>query len=62
MLILFKLFKWWDNGCDVLVVGDVVGVVVLVLGEGIYYVMVVGCEVVDVVELCLVMGKVKVLK
>jgi geranylgeranyl diphosphate/geranylgeranyl-bacteriochlorophyllide a reductase len=55
--IPLKPLRKWDNGHDVIVVGDAAGVVAPASGEGIYYAMACGREAAISVEEMLVTGK-----
>ena len=52
----------WDNGRDVVLVGDAAGVVAPASGEGIYYAMASARFAVDAVEALLATGDVKALR
>ena len=60
--IPLKPLKRWDNGRDVLVIGDAAGVVAPASGEGIYYAMASGRFAAEAVETYLATGKVSALK
>lgn len=60
--IPLKPRKRWDNGRDVLVVGDAAGVVAPASGEGIYYAMACGRMGADAVDAFLATGKASALK
>ncbi len=60
--IPLKPLKRWDNGRDVLVIGDAAGVVAPASGEGIYYAMASGRYAAEAVETFLATGKVSALK
>ncbi len=60
--IPLRPLKCWDNGRDVLVVGDAAGIVAPASGEGIYYAMAGGRIVADTAERFLATGDAKVLK
>ena len=51
----------WDNGRDVVVIGDAAGLVAPASGEGIYYAMASGCFAAEAVETYLATGKAKAL-
>ncbi len=60
--IPLKPLKRWDNGRDVLVIGDAAGVVAPASGEGIYYAMASARHAADAVEDYLATGKAKALR
>jgi geranylgeranyl diphosphate/geranylgeranyl-bacteriochlorophyllide a reductase len=60
--IPLKPLKKWDNGRDVIVVGDAAGVVAPSSGEGIYYAMAAATFTADAVHECLATGKPAALK
>ena len=60
--IPLKPLKRWDNGRDVLVVGDAAGVVAPASGEGIYYAMTAGRLGAEAVDQFLATGDAKALK
>jgi geranylgeranyl diphosphate/geranylgeranyl-bacteriochlorophyllide a reductase len=60
--IPLKPLKRWDNGRDVIVVGDAAGVVAPASGEGIYYAMTSGKLAADAVDACLTSGDARALK
>lgn len=55
--IPLKAMKKWDNGADLLVVGDAAGIVAPASGEGIYYAMSGGRMAADAVQTCLATGE-----
>jgi geranylgeranyl reductase len=59
--IPLKARKRWDNGKDVIVIGDAAGVVAPASGEGIYYAMVSGEMAADAVDQCLRTGDARAL-
>jgi geranylgeranyl diphosphate/geranylgeranyl-bacteriochlorophyllide a reductase len=59
--IPLKPLKRWDNGRDVVVIGDAAGVVAPASGEGIYYAMASGRFAAEAVETYLATGQVKAL-
>ncbi len=59
--IPLKPMRKWDNGRNVLLVGDAAGVVAPASGEGIYYAMLSGRLAADAVEACLATGEVAAL-
>ena len=59
--IPLKPLKKWDNGRDVIVIGDAAGVVAPASGEGIYYAMASGRFAADAVETYLATGQSKAL-
>ena len=60
--IPLKPMRRWDNGRDVLLVGDAAGVVAPASGEGIYYAMASARYAVDAVEALLATGDAKALR
>ena len=60
--IPLKPMRRWDNGRDVVLVGDAAGVVAPASGEGIYYAMASARFAVDAVEALLATGDVKALR
>ncbi len=60
--IPLKPLKRWDNGRDVVVIGDAAGVVAPASGEGIYYAMASGRLAANAVNTCLSTGNPKALK
>jgi geranylgeranyl diphosphate/geranylgeranyl-bacteriochlorophyllide a reductase len=60
--IPLKPLKKWDNGHDVIVVGDAAGVVAPSSGEGIYYAMAAGRFTADAVHACLETGRPQALR
>ncbi len=60
--IPLRPLKRWDNGRDVLVIGDAAGVVAPASGEGIYYAMDSGRMAARVVDECLATGDPRALK
>ncbi len=60
--IPLKPLRRWDNGRDVLVIGDAAGVVAPASGEGIYYAMASGRFAADAAEEYLATGKAKALR
>jgi geranylgeranyl diphosphate/geranylgeranyl-bacteriochlorophyllide a reductase len=60
--IPLKPLKRWDNGRDVVVIGDAAGVVAPASGEGIYYAMASGRIAADAVDAFLTSGNPKALK
>jgi geranylgeranyl diphosphate/geranylgeranyl-bacteriochlorophyllide a reductase len=60
--IPLKPLKRWDNGRDVVVVGDAAGVVAPASGEGIYYAMASGRIAAEAVETTLATGNAKALR
>ncbi|MGF1620497.1 MAG: geranylgeranyl diphosphate reductase [Rhodomicrobiaceae bacterium] len=59
--IPLKPRKRWDNGKDVILIGDAAGVVAPASGEGIYYAMVSGEMAADAVDQCLRTGDARAL-
>ncbi|MFM9852920.1 MAG: geranylgeranyl diphosphate reductase [Sphingomonadaceae bacterium] len=60
--IPLKPLARWDNGKDVLVIGDAAGVVAPASGEGIYYAMASGAMAASAVDTCLATGNAKSLR
>ncbi len=60
--IPLKPLRRWDNGRDVIVIGDAAGVVAPASGEGIYYAMASGQFAAKAVDRCLATGKAKALQ
>ncbi|UVO50816.1 geranylgeranyl diphosphate reductase [Sphingomonas sp. SUN019] len=60
--IPLKPLKRWDNGRDIIVVGDAAGVVAPASGEGIYYAMASAVCVADAVQEMLATGKARALR